>query len=181
MSSGTLVLGVGSPLMGDDGLGLAALEALRSGWTFDPPVELVDGGTWGMMLLPQIEEAKRLLIVDAIRAGGRPGELVELDREALPRGLGTKLSPHQIDLREVLALADLRGRLPEDSAALGLEPDRVEMDAELSECAAASLPALVDRIIALLRSWGHAAYRTEAAGEAPLASPTVGGSVGCTS
>ncbi|HSM36382.1 MAG TPA: HyaD/HybD family hydrogenase maturation endopeptidase [Longimicrobiales bacterium] len=183
----TLVLGLGSPLMGDDGLGLVALETLRSEWTFDPAVELVDGGTWGMMLLPQIEEARRLLIVDAIRAGGRPGDLVELDRDALPRGLGTKLSPHQIDLREVLALADLRGRLPMDAVALGVEPDRVEMDAELSECAAASVPRLVERIVARLRSWGHEARRigadggVEAKGGVEAELPTHAEAVRCTS
>lgn len=153
----TLVLGVGSPLMGDDGLGLAALETLRAQWHFDDGVRLVDGGTWGMVLLPEIESARRLLIVDAIRAGRRPGEIVELDRDALPRGLGTKLSPHQIDLREVLALAELRGLLPAQAVAIGMEPDRVELDAELSETVAAGVPDLVERIVARLRSWGHGA------------------------
>ena len=68
-----LVIGVGSPLMGDDGLGLAALEALRAGWTFEPALELMDGGTWGMNLLPFIESSSRVVILDAIRAGGEPG------------------------------------------------------------------------------------------------------------
>jgi hypothetical protein len=57
-----LVIGVGSPLMGDDGLGLAALEALRAGWTFEPELELMDGGTWGMNLLPFIESVPRVLM-----------------------------------------------------------------------------------------------------------------------
>ena len=43
--------------MGDDGLGLVALERLRDGWDIPPDVELVDGGTWGMNLLPVIEDA----------------------------------------------------------------------------------------------------------------------------
>ena len=52
------------------------------------------------------------MFLDAIDAGRRPGTLVVLEREELPRILGLKLSPHQIDLREVLALAELRGAAP---------------------------------------------------------------------
>ncbi len=159
MPEGTAVIGLGSPLMGDDGLGLCALDALRDGPAFDPPPLFVDGGTWGMNLLPVIESAERLLFVDAIRAGGRPGELVVIEREALPRGLGLKLSPHQIDLQEVLALAELRGRLPRDAVAIGLEPERVELGCGLSATLAEGLDALVERVAERLAAWGHARAR----------------------
>ena len=53
----TVVIGLGNPLMGDDGVGLAALERLRDDWDMPADVELVDGGTWGMNLLPVIEDA----------------------------------------------------------------------------------------------------------------------------
>lgn len=152
-----MVIGLGSPLMGDDGLGLAALEALCQGFDFEPAPHFVDGGTWGMNLLPAIESADRVLFVDAIRAGGEPGALVVLERDALPRGLGIKLSPHQIDLQEVLALAWLRGTLPEQSVAMGLEPQRVELGCELSPLLATELAGLVDRILLQLSAWGHLA------------------------
>ena len=61
----TLVIGLGNPLMGDDGAGVAALERLRDEWELPPEVELVDGGTWGMNLLPLVESAPRLILVDA--------------------------------------------------------------------------------------------------------------------
>jgi len=156
MSGGTVVIGLGSPLMGDDGLGLLALEALSRGCTFDPEPLFVDGGTWGMNLLPIIESAERLLLVDAIRAGGTPGELVVIERDGLPRGLGIKLSPHQIDLQEVLALAELRGRLPGEAVAIGLEPERVELGCGLSPAVARGLDALLEGIGERLASWGHA-------------------------
>jgi hydrogenase maturation protease len=152
----TVVLGLGSPLMGDDGLGLVALEALRARARLVPEPEWVDGGTWGMNLLPTIESAEHLLLLDAIRADRRPGELIVLEREALPRGLGVKLSPHQIDLQEVLALAELRGRLPMEAVAMGLEPARVELGCGLSPVLDASLDALLDRVVDQLVRWGHA-------------------------
>lgn len=149
----TVVIGVGSPLMGDDGIGLHALELLRE-VEFEPHVEMLDGGTWGMNLLPFIESAGRVLVLDAIDARREPGEVIALEGDAIPRFLSTKLSPHQIDLREVLALAELRGTLPR-LVALGLQPGRVEMSPDLGEEVERGLPALVDEAIRRLAEWGH--------------------------
>jgi hydrogenase maturation protease len=150
-----VVVGLGNPLMGDDGLGLAALERLRDEWELPPEVELVDGGTWGMNLLPMIESARRLLLLDAIRTGMPPGSECVLARDEIPRFLATKLSPHQIDLREVLAIAELRGTLPEETLALGLEPARVELGDRLSPRVEAKIDRLVDLAIDQLQRWGH--------------------------
>lgn len=154
-SAGTVVVGLGNPLMGDDGLGLAALEALRARWQFSPAVTLIDGGTWGLTLLPTLEDAERALLIDAINVDGTPGTLVELSREQLPRALVTKLSPHQIDLREVLALAELRGTLPRTIVALGIQPAAITMGTSLSAPVTATLPVLIDRIVTRLSTWGH--------------------------
>ena len=157
----TVVIGLGNPLMADDGLGLAALERLRAEWRVPPDVELVDGGTWGMSLLPTIEDAGRVLLLDAIRTGDAPGTLHVMERDALPRYLSTKLSPHQVDLRDVLALAELRGTLPADTVAVGLEPARVELSNELSDVLRVRLDDVVEAAVARLVAWGHAVVRAE--------------------
>jgi len=165
MAGETVVIGLGSLLMGDDGLGLVALEALRRSASFEPAPLFVDGGTWGMNLLPFIESAERLLLVDAIRSGASPGDLIVIERDQLPRGLGIKLSPHQIDVQEVLAIAELRGRLPREAVAMGLEPLRVELGCELSPVVARGLDALLESIGRRLAAWGHARAWAPGAGE----------------
>jgi hydrogenase maturation protease len=149
---GTVVIGLGNPLMADDGVGIAALERLRAA---GPPagVELVDGGTWGMNLLPVIEAAGRVLFMDAIDAGGDPGTLHVLERAQIPRYLATKISPHQVDLRDVLALAELRGNLPEQTVAVGLQPQRVEMSCGLSDAVETRLDDLVAVVTQRLAVW----------------------------
>jgi hydrogenase maturation protease len=157
----TLVIGLGNPIMADDGLGIAALERMREGWTLPESVRLVDGGTWGMNLLPLVEEASEVLLLDAID-GGRPvGQLIVLERDEVPRFLGHKLSPHQIDLREVLALAELRGGLPEKLVAMGLQPARVEMFSGLSPELECGMDALLTAVLERLEQWGHAGKRLE--------------------
>lgn len=150
----TVVIGLGNPLMGDDGVGLAALERLRDDWQLDG-VELVDGATWGLALVPVIEDAERVVLLDAIAAHGQPGDVIELSRDRLPIYLSRKLSPHHVDMRDALAVAELRGRLPNDIVAVGVQPARVVLGTELSAPVAASLDALVDAVVGRLESWGH--------------------------
>lgn len=151
----TLVIGLGNPIMGDDGLGLAALERLEREWRLPPAVRLVDGGTWGMRLLPLIEQAEAVLLLDAIDAGRAPGSLIVLARDEVPRVLGHKLSSHQVDLAEVLAVGELRGTIPARLAALGIQPARVEMSTTLSAEVAGRLGELVLAIVGQLVAWGH--------------------------
>jgi hydrogenase maturation protease len=151
----TVVLGIGNVLMADDGVGVAALDRLRNEWRVSG-ASLVDGSAWGMTFLHVIEEADRLLVFDAIDAGAAPGTLVRLEGAAVPRVLSNKLSPHQIDLREVLAVATLRGSVPTELVALGVQPRRVEMSTELSPEVEAQLDGLVQLGVATLRGWGVA-------------------------
>jgi hydrogenase maturation protease len=162
----TVVIGLGNPLMGDDGLGLVALERLRTEWQVAPEVELVDGGTWGMNLLPVIEDAARVILIDAIHVGAAPGTPVRIERARLPRYLATKISPHQVDLRDVIALAELRGTLPEDTVALGLEPERVAFGEGLSEAVRGRVEGLAARVAQELVDRGHACPREPAAAHA---------------
>jgi hydrogenase maturation protease len=155
----TLVIGLGNPIMGDDGVGIAALQRLRDEWELPPEVELVDGGTWGMNLLPLVESTRNLILVDAIRSGAAPGMLTVLERCELPRYFSLKLSPHQIDLREILALAELRGLLPDHLVAIGIEPERVEMEMSLSPRVRAGLAKVVDLVVERLEWAGHLCQR----------------------
>jgi hydrogenase maturation protease len=150
----TLVIGCGNLLGADDGVGLTALEHLRA-WDLPPDVELADGGTWGLNLLPLIEGATRVLLLDAVKTGADPGSLTTLERDQIPRFLSTKVSPHQIDLREVLALAEFRGTLPQETVVIGIEPERIEMSADLSPAVAERVDDLVLAAVERLRTWGH--------------------------
>ena len=141
--------------MADDGVGIRALESLRAGWSFDPHVELVDGGTWGMQLLPLIEDADRILFLDAIDWGETPGNVVRLERNELPKFMSQKLSPHQIDLKEVLAVAELRGTLPVETVALGIQPSEVKLSDSLSDEAQGGMDRLLEEAVRQLEIWGH--------------------------
>lgn len=150
----TLVIGLGNPLLGDDGVGPAVLDRLAA-LSFAPPVELLDGGVWGLALLPDIERAGAVLLLDAVRGGGEPGAIYSLEGEQIPRLFGGKLSPHQVDVRELLALAELRGALPHRLHVVGVQPAAMDFGDGLSPAAAAALDDMVLATCSVLARWGH--------------------------
>lgn len=151
----TIVIGLGNPLMGDDGIGLELLARLQRDWSFVPDVIFLDGGTWGMNLLPAIEDAGQVLFLDAVNAGRDPGTPLRLERSAIPRWLSIKLSPHQIDLKEVLALAELRGTLPEQTVVVGVQPGSIDLRTSLSPEAVSGLDQAAELARSTLERWGH--------------------------
>jgi len=155
----TRVIGVGSPIMGDDGFGLKTMDRLAERWILPADVTLVDGGTWGMQLLPEIEASDCVLFIDAINTGSAPGTIAVVERAALPHFYQRKLSPHQVDLRELLAICELRGTLPRDTAAFGAQPETIEMSTSLSPALAARVDAVADLVAERLVTLGHEVRR----------------------
>ena len=155
MISRTTVLGVGNPIMGDDGVGLALLSAVQTARP-DVDADYVDGGTGGLDLLPVVEDTGRLLVLDAV-AGDTPGTVLRLDGDQVPRLLAAKLSPHQVGLLDVFAAARLLGREPAEVVVVGVVPASVELRLGLSDAVAASVPAAARLACEIVDDWCGAA------------------------
>ena len=65
-----LVLGVGNPLMGDDGIGVELAHRLQER-DYGPLVHVEEGGTLGMTLLPLLEDADTVILLDAVKTDGK--------------------------------------------------------------------------------------------------------------
>ncbi len=106
-----LVLGIGNVLMGDEGVGVHAIEYLqRESWPAD--VELVDGGTGGFHLLDYLSAKEPLVMIDATFDGKPVGTVTTL-RPKYARDFPRALSAHDIGLRDLVEAAQLTGALPD--------------------------------------------------------------------
>ncbi|RTL30998.1 MAG: HyaD/HybD family hydrogenase maturation endopeptidase [Rhodocyclaceae bacterium] len=122
-----LVLGIGNLLWADEGFGVRCVEALAERYALPDNVTAMDGGTQGLYLLPYVEEAQRLLVFDAVDYGDAPGTLRIVTGSEVPRFMGAKkMSLHQTGFQEVLASAELLGRLPEELVLIGCQPVELE-------------------------------------------------------
>lgn len=167
-----LVLGIGNILWADEGFGVRCVEALTESYHLPPQVVSMDGGTQGLYLLPYVQEADCLLVFDAVDYGDAPGTLREVVGDEVPQFMGAKkMSLHQTGFQEVLAAAELTGKLPRERVLIGVQPVELEdyggsLRPEVKACIA---PAL-ELGLAWLRRWG-AELRPRAPGEALAPAP----------
>jgi hydrogenase maturation protease len=156
-----LVLGIGNILWADEGFGVRVVEAMHERYRFEPNVRVVDGGTLGLGLLPWIEDADVLLIFDAIDYGMPAGSLRLIDDADVPRYLtAKKMSLHQTNFQDVLALASLSGRQPARMRLVGVQPLDLE---SYGGCLSGPVEAQIDAAIAAgIEFLAQAGFRAEA-------------------
>lgn len=151
----TLVLGLGNLLLGDEGFGVRAVAQLGERFVFPADVDLVDGGTLGLALLPVLEDADGIVLIDIVDLGQSPGTLTTLGWEDLPRAFHIKLSPHQQTIQDVLGWLEFRCGRPKRFAAIGVQPQRIEIGLALSPAVESALEPSLTEAVRILQAWGH--------------------------
>lgn len=141
------MLGLGNVLLGDDGLGPAALARIQSGYHLPSGMHLEDGGTLGLGLLGLLAEAEHAILVDAVRTDSPPGTLVRLDGDHVMPAVRDCLSPHQIGVAELLDTARLIGCYPATVTLIGLVPENIDLGLARSAAVTAGLDKLVEAIV----------------------------------
>jgi hydrogenase maturation protease len=157
-----LVLGLGNPLCGDDGAGVAAVARLRVRYDAPPGVVVLDGGTLGLSLLPYLRQARRVILVDAIAADAPPGTLVRLEDDDVAPAAAHRLSPHQVGVADLLDGARLLGGYPEVLVLVGVVPAQFELSIERSPAVEARIDDLVRATVDEAARMGHTFTRKEA-------------------
>lgn len=150
----TLILGLGNILLRDEGLGVLALRRLLNDYDFPEEVLLLDGGTGAFYLLPYLEEAERVLVLDAICAGREPGSLIEGSFKDFSRPLLEKISLHEVSFPDLIALLQLRGKSFQEIYIIGIEPEDLSIGEGLSPPVERALPLLIKRVLQKLEEWG---------------------------
>jgi hydrogenase maturation protease len=148
MSARIVVVGVGNLLASDDGLGPRVVERLQA--LAPAGVECIDAATDLGAVLPEVASAARLIIVDAIRAGGEPGAIYRMTLDELlerSRDRPMHLSMHDMGLAEAVQVARMTGVRMPPTIVLGMEPAEVGLGTELSPVVRQRLDDLVAKVI----------------------------------
>jgi hydrogenase maturation protease len=148
----TLVLGLGNLVLSDDGLGVHAIARLNADPRVPPDVVLLDGGTQGLSLLPHISAYQRLLVIDAIDVGEKPGTLVRIEGKALQH-LPGKASVHQLGFADLLVALELLGESPEEIVLFGVQPLSTDWGTELTPPVNEALSRVPDLLVEQLLRW----------------------------
>jgi hydrogenase maturation protease len=134
------LIGLGNYAMGDDGIGLRIVEHIAD-HRLDTDFEVVEAGNDGMLVLTYFsEETERLVIVDAVKFGGRPGEFTVFSPDEVEtRKVTGGISTHEGDILKLIALARQLDQPVPPTRIVAIEPAAMVPDTGLS-------PALVGRL-----------------------------------
>jgi hydrogenase maturation protease len=116
-----IVVGIGNPLMGDDGFGIEVAKALRK-LNLGRRVTVLERQTVDISVLDSAKGASKLVIVDAVKSGRRPGSVMKFNA-GVRRSLVLRVPlSHEQNLYDILDLARKSGmRLP-PTVVVGVEP-----------------------------------------------------------
>lgn len=141
-----LVIGVGNAIQKDDGVGIHVYRRLKQ-VKLPEEVEILDGGTLGVDLLPYIEDRKKLIIVDAVKTEHKPGSLFKFSPNDINYEEAPKTSVHQIGLIDSLKMAALVCSAPSEIVIYGVQPEIIDWGEELSPEVEKVLPKLTNLLI----------------------------------
>lgn len=151
-----VVIGVGSELHGDDAVGIEVVRRLVELGPLPEGVQVIEGHTGGLDLLFEIEDADRVLIVDAVDFGGETGEVAVFAAEDADIHLTQRVaSLHHVSLADVLELGratGVRARI----TIVGVQPARMGLGLGLSEIVAAQVDPVARRARGILEDWAAA-------------------------
>lgn len=151
----TLILGLGNTLLGDDGVGVHVVRRLEARCIGAGFREYMDGGTLSFTLAGPIEDADRLIVIDAAQLGEQAGSVrlfSGLDMDRFITG-SRKSSVHSVSLVDLLAIGHLSGWLSPQRALVGIQPGHIDWSDTLSASVARAVPVACEMVDRLTRQW----------------------------
>lgn len=116
-------------------------------------MEIIDGGTMGLDLLPIFEGRDKVLIIDAVDFGRDPGYIGMIENDNIPSVLNSKLSVHHINLSDVLFAAKLMDISPSEVCLIGIQPKSLDVGLDMTDEINGKIETLIELIIGKLKEW----------------------------
>lgn len=139
------IIGIGSTIRGDDGIGVLLVERLKTRKLPDG-VELYDAGTSGMNILHRLKDFDAAIIVDAIRTEGRIGDWVFFSPQEVDSTIEMR-NTHDANILEALELSEMLDERPDEVRIMGIIPGDTSIGEGLSLELENRLPELEEALI----------------------------------
>lgn len=152
-AASTLVVGLGNPILGDDGVGWRVAETFAAG-AIEPDIEVLCLSVGGLSLMEHLAGYQRALIVDAVVTGAPPGTLHRFTAaELADRSSHHTASVHDLGLSVALEMGRNLGlQLPDEIQVLGIE---AAPEFEFSEQLGAEVEQAVAAALEWVRGWAR--------------------------
>ena len=147
------VVGIGNIIMQDEGFGVRCAEYLQKITDYPDFVQIIDGGTLGMDLMPYIAGTKKLLLIDAMNIDAPVGSFHSFTGDELNAYFKDKISVHDLGVNDMLAVLKLTDNPIEEAVVIGVKPEVVSMGLDMTEKIAEKVPEVAQKAKELVDKW----------------------------
>ncbi|WP_315068558.1 HyaD/HybD family hydrogenase maturation endopeptidase [uncultured Clostridium sp.] len=140
----TAIIGIGNILLKDDGVGVYVIRQLENE-ELPATVELVDGGTSTLDTLSYFLKYKKVIVVDCLKAGHKPGTIYKINPEEIKGYKQENLSIHDVQILDVVKMANMLAKFPK-VVILGVEPEEICLDTEMTDNIKNKIPEIIKHI-----------------------------------
>jgi hydrogenase maturation protease len=150
----TAVVGAGTIIFQDEGVGVFAQKFIEQNYTFEDDVTMVDGGVLGFQLMTYYQDYDRVLILDTITIEDEAGSIYNMPASEL-LGLGSyKQTAHEVEIVEMLEICSLLDKMA-DVNIIGIVPEDIQsVNVGLSEGIKKKFTSFVDTALGELEKSG---------------------------
>lgn len=148
-----VIVGVGNLLLKDEGIGVHVVRALQE-LNLPHDIQVIDGGT-SPDLPYYLKDVDKLIIIDAVKAGGKPGVIYRLHPHDLNIESKGIISAHELGLGQSLKIMSLMGSEPKEIVIIGIEPKEIDWGTEVSAELQQKIPEIVNAVLDEISSRLH--------------------------
>lgn len=145
-----LILGIGNILLKDEGVGVHVVNKLKE-MPLPENVEVIDGGTAGLDLTDFIANRKKVIVIDTVKAGEKPGTIYRLTEKNLKIKPKAIMSFHEIDFLDALYMSEVMGEKPDETVIIGIEPEDMSDGTDLSPEIEERIPKIIEVVMKELK------------------------------
>jgi len=149
----TLIIGLGNPILGDDGVGWVVAEEVRKYLPPGPPVDVDCLSLGGISLMERLIGYERAILIDAFISGEEDGSIIVSKLDELPNYSAFHLtSTHDTSLQNAMEMGRRLGAdLPGEVTVVGVSACHVyDFSEELSPLVQAAVPKMTAIVVELL-------------------------------
>ena len=150
------IIGFGNKYLSDDGIGPIVVEKLEKiGFSKDKNIEIINLATSGTDLIFHIRECPRIIIIDALDAGQKPGKVIRIKEEDIEKYCSKgilSLSLHDLGLADILKLSRAL-KLKTDITIIGVKPLNIEFGERLSAEIEEKIPEIISLVDQTLKEY----------------------------
>jgi len=140
------VLGIGNLLLKDEGIGVHLVQRL-AGVMNNANVKILDAGTYPDFLSLIDDSTDKLIIVDAVKAGDKPGTIYRFNFDDVDLDSAPPISLHEIGVLDSLIMMALFNKQPKSTVIIGIEPKTIDFGLDLSPEIENKLPEMIELVL----------------------------------